>query len=111
MASIKLEKPAWHAYFDNVSKMLEGKCAEIEVDSLAIGSQIEAEWVPLFGLVYEPRSDTIEVLLEGIGHLIHKPKEVFIDQQVNQLTSLEVIDSDDLRHIVKLRDPLLLSAH
>lgn len=111
MASIKLEKPAWHAYFDNVSKMLEGKCAEIEVDSLAIGSQIEAEWVPLFGLVYEPRSDTIEVLLEGIGHLIHKPKEVFIDQQGNQLTSLEVIDSDDLRHIVKLRGPLLLSAH
>lgn len=111
MASIKLEKPAWHAYFDNVSKQLEGKCAEIEVDSLAIGSQIEAEWVPLFGLVYEPRSDTIEVLLEGLGHLIHKPKEVFIDQQVNQLTSLEVIDSDDLHHVIKLRDPLLLSAH
>ena len=111
MASVKLEKPAWHAYFDTVSKTLEGKSAEIEIDSLAIGSQIEAEWVPLFGLVYEPRSDTLEVLLEGIGHLIHKPKEVFIDQQMNQLTSLEVIDSDDMRHIIKLRDPLLLSAH
>ena len=111
MASVKLEKPAWHAYFDTISKVLDGKCAEIEVDSLAIGSQIEAEWLPLFGLVYEPRSDTIEVLLEGIGHLIHKPKEVFIDQGLTGLTSLEVIDSDDTRHIIKLRDPLMLPAH
>lgn len=37
MASIKLEKATWRACFDNMSKVLKGKCAEIEVDSLAIG--------------------------------------------------------------------------
>lgn len=108
MALIRLEKATWHAYFDKLSKVLEGKCAEIEVDSLAFGTQIEAEWLPLFGIVYEIRNDTVEVLLEGVGHLIHKPKEIFVEQEGNQLTSLEVIDSDDLRHIIKLRDPLML---
>lgn len=110
MASINLEKATWHAYFDNMSKVLEGKCAEIEVESLTIGSQIEADWVPLLGIVYDINADTIEVLLEGIGHLIHKPTIVFVEQEMNRLTSLAVIDSDDVRHIIKLRDPLLLPA-
>lgn len=110
MALIRLEKATWHTYFDKLSKVLEGKCAEIEVDSLAFGTQIEAEWVPMLGIVYDARNDTIEILLEGLGHLIHKPKDIFVDQEVNQLTSLEVIDSDDFRHIVKLRGPLMLPA-
>ena len=38
----KLEKSKWHAFFDGLSKMLEGKRAEIEVASLALGDQIEA---------------------------------------------------------------------
>jgi hypothetical protein len=109
MALSKLEKPKWHAYFDNMSRILEGKRAEIEVDALAIGSQIEAEWLPLIGITYDPKDDLFDVALEGLDHLIRKPREVFVDQTAVELTSVEVIDTDDFRHIIKVRDPLMLA--
>jgi hypothetical protein len=109
MATVKLEKPAWHTYFDNVSKILTGKRAEVEVDALSLGSQIEAEWVPLIGIVYDPKDDLIEVILEGLDHMIRNPREIFVDHDaVGLLTSMEVIDADDVRQIIKLRDPLML---
>jgi hypothetical protein len=108
MAISKLEKAAWHAYFDRISKTLEGKRAEIEIDALALGNQIEAEWLPLLGIVYDPRSDIVEIILEGLDHMIHQPRELYIDQDAHGLNSLEVIDADDVRQIVRLRDPLML---
>lgn len=108
MALSRLEKPKWHAYFDHISKVLDGKRAEIEVDALAIGSQIKAEWLPLLGISFDPEDDIVEVALEGLDHLIHKPRDVFVDQAAAALSSLEVIDDDDFRHIIKLRDPLML---
>jgi hypothetical protein len=108
MAITKLEKDAWHPYFDRVTKILDGKRVEVEVDSLKIGAQIEAEWLPLIGLVYDHKNDLVEVALEGLDHLIRKPRQVFVDQEAVELSSVEVVDADDFRHIIKLRDPLML---
>jgi hypothetical protein len=108
MATSKLEKNTWHPYFDNVSKILGGKQAEVEIASLELGNQIEAEWLPLLGLVYDPKSDIVEVLMDGLDHLIHKPSEIFIDQGPAGLNSFEVVDADGVRQIIKLRDPLML---
>lgn len=109
MAISKLEKTEWHTYFDRLSRILDGKSAEIEVSSLEIGDQIEAESLPLLGIVYDPKSDVVEVLLEGLDHLIHRPSEIFIDEEaVVGLKSVEVIDRDDVRQIIKLRTPLML---
>jgi hypothetical protein len=108
MATVKLEKMAWHPYFDHVSKVLDGKRVEVEVASLKLGDQIEAEWLPLIGIVYDPKDDLIEVALEGLDHMIRHPKAVFVDQEAVLLTSMEVIDADDARQIIKLRDPLML---
>jgi hypothetical protein len=60
-----------------MSEVLDGKRVEIEVDALAIGSQIEAEWLPVLGITYDPRDDIVEVALEGLDHMIHKPRDVF----------------------------------
>ncbi len=38
--------------------------AEIEVASLELGNQIEAEWLPLIGLVYDHKDNSVEVALE-----------------------------------------------
>lgn len=104
----KLEKEVWHPYFDSMSKMLVGKRAEIEVDSLQIGSQIQAEWLPLLGIVYDPKSDIVEVVLEGLDHMIHHPVEVYVDVRPEGLASIEVVDQDNERQIITLRDPLML---
>ena len=110
MATVKLEPAQWHTYFDRMSKTLIGKSAEIEVDALEIGSQIEAEWVPLLGIVYDSRSDILSVIVEGLDHMIRHPQSVFVDVSNNTLSSMEVIDADQFVHIIKLRDPLRLSA-
>lgn len=104
MAISKIEKPAWRDYFNQMSKALVGKDAEIEVDSTSGGQQMEAKWAPFLGIVYEPKSDMIEVVLEGLDHMIHNPREVYADSDADTLNSLEVIDEDDVRQIIKLRD-------
>lgn len=108
MATSTLEKAAWQPYFDNISKTLAGKQAEIEIASLKLGDQIEAEWVPLLGIVYDPDSDLVEIRLEGVDHMIRHPKEIYVDRGPLGLSSMEVIDADDVRQIIKLRDPLML---
>lgn len=108
MTTSKLEKSAWQAYFDHVSKTIEGKLAEIEVDSLTIGSQLQAEWVPFLGITYDKKNDLIEIMLEGLDHMIRKPRDVYIEQNGVALSSMEIIDEDNVKQILKLRDPLML---
>jgi hypothetical protein len=106
----KLEKSEWRSFFDGISKLLEGKQAEIEVASLALGDQIEAEWLPLLGLAYDPKDDLFEVALDGVDHMIPKPREIYVDDGVGGLMSIEIVDADGTKQIIKLRDPLMLPA-
>jgi len=78
----KLEKSQWSVYFDLISKALTGKRAEVEVASLKIGDQIEAEWLPFFGISYDPKDDVIALALEGHDHLIHKPEKYTSKEKV-----------------------------
>src|SRR6476620_1405760 len=70
MAIRKLEKQQWHAFFDRVSKMLEGKQAEIEVAALRLGDQIGATWLPLISITYHHKQLIVEVARERLDHLI-----------------------------------------
>jgi hypothetical protein len=110
MNTRKLPQAEWRPYLDRISKLLPGKVAEIEVASLNLGNQIEAEWEPLLGLVYDPKSDIIEVVLDGVDHMIPKPRELYVEEEGGMLESLEVIGADGSRQIIRLRDPLMLPA-
>jgi hypothetical protein len=104
----KLEKQQWQAFLNRISKALTGKRAEIEIGSLAIGEQIQAEWLPLIGLAYDPKSDQIEVALENLDHLISRPRELYFEEDLGQLSSLAIIDSEGAKQIVRFKDALLL---
>jgi hypothetical protein len=110
MVTQKIEKAKWRPFLDFLTKLLAGKRAEIEVASLAVGDQIEAEWLPLIGLVYDPKDDLIEVALEGHDHLIHHPRELYFAEDAGQFMSLEMVDAEGNHEIVKLKDPLMLPA-
>ena len=110
MATAKLDKAAWQKTFDQMSKsLLVGKQVEIEVTGLHIGDQIEQEWIQLLGISYDPKNDLIEILVEGLDHLIHKPREVWVDHGAVGLASMEVVEADDVRQIIRLREPLKLT--
>jgi hypothetical protein len=110
MALVKLDKAVWHRYFDQMSKsLLVGKEVEIDVTGMKIGAQIEQEWIQLQGMVYDHKDNLLEILVEGLDHLIHKPKEIYIDHTALGLSSMEVIGDDDVREVIRLREPLMLA--
>jgi hypothetical protein len=110
MSVNQIDKSRWKAFFDTLTDTLVGKRAEIEVTSLDLGDQVEAEWLPVLGIVYDPKDDSIEVALEGLDHMIRKPREVHVDFDVGGLMSIEVIDQAGVHQIVKLKDPIALAA-
>jgi hypothetical protein len=110
MATRSLDRSEWQAFFDGLSRMLEGKEADIHVESIALGSQVAAKWLPLLGITYDPKDDLLEIALEGVDHLIQKPKQILAEIGAEGLQSLEVIDRDNVRQVVQLREPLMLPA-
>ena len=106
----KLDKPQWRPFLDTISKLLEAKEAEIEVASPDLGDQVQAKWLPLIGIAYDPNDDVVEVALDGLDHMIHRPREIYLDNGASGLTSLEIVDADGARQIVKLKDQLMLPA-
>jgi uncharacterized protein DUF5335 len=110
MVTRKLEKEEWKTFFDRVSKMLEGKQAEIEIGSLRLGAQVQAEWLPLRGIAYDHKDDIMEITLDGLDHIITKPREIYVEDGTLRLESIEIIDADGIKQIVKLRNELMLPA-
>jgi hypothetical protein len=108
MGTRKLETAFWQAYFDVLSRNLHGQSAEIEIAALALGNQVQAEWLPLLGISYDPRSEVLSVLLEGLDHMVHHPREIYADEGPAGLHSLLVIDNEGTRQIIRLREPLML---
>lgn len=108
MATRKLDKTEWQAYFDRVAKTLGARSVEIEVASLNLGHLVEADWVPLIGLSYDPRDDVLEVATEPVDHLIHHPREVDVDEQAEGLRAVRVVDADGNQQIISLKAPATL---
>lgn len=104
----ELDKAIWKPYFDRVSKLMDGKYVEIEVAALSLGSQLAAEWLPLFGVSYDERDDLIAVMAESLDHMIRKPQDVFVETDGVNLLSMKVVDGEGRTQIVKFKTPLLL---
>lgn len=110
MAAEQIDRTRWASFLDHVTKSLIGKQAEIEVESLDLGDQIEAEWVPLIGITYDAKDDLIEIALQDLDHLIRSPREIFVDYGVGGIVAIAIDDGDGNRQVVKLKHPLALPA-
>ena len=86
------------------------KAGRDEVASLSLGDQVEAEWLPLHGITYDPNDDLVEVALEGLDHMIRKPREIYLEDWTRGLMTIEVVDADGTKQVVKLREPLMLAS-
>jgi hypothetical protein len=108
-------KEGWRGFFDLMSKALLGKRVEIEVASLDLGDQIVAEWVPLIGITYDSRDDLLDVgydvgVVDLGNRLIRRPQQIDVEEGPAGLLSVAVVDAEGVRHILRLKDPLMLPA-
>lgn len=105
----RLVRADWQSYCERISRGIDsGQRAELEVVSLDLGDHLETSWVPIMGLVYEPKTDLLEVALEGVDHLITHPREVLVETSKRGIVSVEIVADDDVRRIVRLLEPLSL---
>jgi hypothetical protein len=108
--ALNVDKAQWTEFLTNLSRAIAGKRAEIEIASLDLGDQIQAEWLPLLGMSYDPKDDLIEIALEGLDHLIRHPVRLMVESEGLHISSIEVVDAGGLQQLVRLRDPLMLPA-
>ena len=103
-----IEKSEWPYFCERMTSALDSAEAEVEVASLELGDQIETEWLPLIGITYDPNDDLFDIALEGIDHLVEHPQQLRVDGPPGALSALEIVDSNGIQHLVKLRDALML---
>jgi hypothetical protein len=110
MSVQRLVKADWQQYCDRISRGIErGQRAELELVSLDVGDHIEAKWLPIHGLVYEPKGDLLEIALDGIDHMVAHPQDVLVETSPRGIVGLEIVAEDGIRRIVKFLDPLSLA--
>jgi hypothetical protein len=101
-----LQSPEWQAYFDEISKSLAGERALVEIEGLAFGDRTQARCLPLIGITYDSRDDILEIAMEGLDHLIYRPRQIVVSEGAEGLERLDIIDSDDQKQNVRLVNPL-----
>ncbi len=111
MTTEVLTSERWQPFFDRISKSLTGRPVRVEITSLAIGHQVEADSMALLGLTYEPKNDVIELALEGLHHVIRCPLQVFVEHQGTQVLSIEIVDAAGERQIISPVESVLLSGN
>jgi len=104
----KFERSKWIDVCAAVSITLLGKRAEIEVVSPTDGLLIEARWLPVIGIVFDPENDSLKIMLDGVDHFVFQPREMYLDFGFGGVQSLGILDNDKAWQIVLLRDPLML---
>lgn len=105
-----LPRSEWSPFFNRIGKALLGKKAEIEVASPELGDQILVEWVPLIGVTYDSKDDLLDVALDRVDHLVYHPTQIAVDEGSTGLLSIAVTTADGTQQVVRLKEPLQLTA-
>jgi len=107
----KVSSDQWDSKFNQISQKLENRNIDIEVVAMDLGDQFAATGVHLKGLTYEPRDNVIQIASDDFSHIINSPSEVYFtldEESIESIKSIELIDSEDRKHIVTFEDALLL---
>lgn len=109
MATVKsLPRSEWERYFDDLGKRffrdLNPEVAMVELLSRELGDQVVADRARVAGFTYDPRDNVLEVALEGLDHLVYRPREITVAEGDDGFPEwVEVLRDDGDREVVRLR--------
>ncbi len=109
MTTVTVNKQQWAPYLASLSRSLAGKQAFVEVSGLALGDQVEARWIPLLGVTYDRKDDIVVLDLGDLNHVIQHPAQIEANDEGGQVGSMEIVDQEGTKHIMRLREPILLA--
>lgn len=110
MAIRQLSRTDWASYCDRVSRELQGKRARLEVATLSLGNQVLVNSASIMGITYDRKDDILELSLDGLDHMIPKPRSIAVDEGAAGLTGLQVVDGDGRTQIITLAESLKMPA-
>jgi hypothetical protein len=108
MATVNIDRGRWRAYFDDMARVTRGNQVYVETGALHLGQQAGAEWLPLTGITYDPKSDVLDVITDPIDHMIHHPSAISVDYDSQGLHNVAVIDSEGNQQVIRLKEPMPL---
>lgn len=108
MKTREIEREGWQEFFDQVSKSVQGKQIKIEVDSLALGAQVEVDNLSLKGLTYDKKDDLFIISTDEIEHFIPTPQQIFVTDGLIGIDSLKVQSADGTEQIISFTKSLAL---
>jgi uncharacterized protein YuzE len=106
---LQLPQEAWSEFFDGITQSMRGRLIEIDVIGFDLGALVEAEWLSLVGMTYEPDDDVLYVYVEsptgGVDHAIERPRRVYVQLDAAGMNQLVVFDADEHGQFLRLRAP------
>jgi len=106
----ELARKEWENFFDAVSAHASARTVGIEVLSSALGAQFVGRSVPLIGVTYDPADDALEVAMKDLEHRITAPERIYVDEGPLGLESVEVVEGDGRKQILRFEPVLQLPA-
>ncbi len=100
MGSKVLAKAEWAAYFSHLHEAVQGKEIKIEIVGATVGDQILVKSTPLLGATYEVKQDMLELLVEGMTHVIERPRKITVQDEEGEVVAIEVLDLADRHQIL-----------
>jgi hypothetical protein len=105
-ATKQIPRDNWKRYFNEVDRrhIRDGtSCATIDLVSSELGDQPETTQIPIEGIDYDPRSETLEVQLKDLDRLVFHPVEIWVVEEDDGFVSaLEVVYADGVREIMRI---------
>jgi hypothetical protein len=96
------------AYCDGLSERLASgrHRATIDIELKGMGRETAANARPMLGVSYDPKSNTIEVALEGLWHRVREPRGLYADERTEGVAAVEIVAHDGVRCVVHLDPPI-----
>lgn len=109
-SSREIGKQAWASYLTRVAQEHRDLRISIEIVGGDVGHGVEASDLQLEDLVYDERSDELEVAgsrradgtRQVLRHFVSQPRSVWVEEVAGEPASIEIDHGDGLKTLVRM---------